>query len=76
MCSGGYLWYNLKCKNVQRCIDGYSDAQFQAAAAAVAGAAPAYVLLCVQHELDNHLEDAPPDEHGNCPAAGADDCTR
>lgn len=72
---GGYLWYNLNCNHVQRCVDGGSDDQIRAAAAAVAGVAPAYVLICVQHELDSHLTDAPPDAHGNCPARGADDCT-
>lgn len=72
---GGYLWYNLKCPNVQRCVDRRHDDQLRAAAAAVRGVAPAHVLVCVNHEWDQHLGDAPPDVQGRCPAPGKDDCS-
>ena len=73
---GGYLWYNLKCRKVQPCVDGDHDAELRAAAAAVAQQAPAMIIVCVQHELDHHLGDAPPDARtGKCPAPGRDDCT-
>ena len=72
---GGLLWYNLKCKVVQHCVEGRYDRILRVAADVVAGAAPAHVVVCINHEWDHHLSDAPPDERGRCPAPGQDDCT-
>jgi len=73
--NGGLLWYNLKCKVTQHCVEGRYDEILRVAAGVVAAAAPAYVLVCINHEWDHHLTDAPADSQGRCPAPGSDDCT-
>ena len=72
---GGYLWYNLKCGSIQACVTGRYDEEIRAAAAAVRGAAPARIMVCVQHEWDHRLNAAPPDAQGRCPSPGKDECS-
>ena len=56
-------------------MTGRCDEEIRAAAAAVRGAAPARIMVCVQHEWDHRLNAAPPDAQGRCPSPGKDECT-
>ena len=71
---GGLLWYNLKCMVILDCVEGRYDGDILRAADAVAGVAPAHVIVCVNHEWDHHLSDAPADERGRCNATLYGDC--
>ena len=62
-------------QNVQHCVEGRYDRILRVAAGVVAAAAPAHVIVCINHEWDHHLSDAPADAHGRCPAPGQEDCT-